>query len=217
MSKLLIINPNATQAMTDCVIASARATAPQAQITGWTSTKGPPSIQGAADGALAVPPLLELIGEASGYDAIIIACFDDTGLAEAKALSPVPVIGIGEASYHTARLLGHRFSVVTTLSVSLPVLNDNIQSTGFGSICGQVRASDVPVLEIERDPEAAFKAIRAEALTALAEDDISAIVLGCAGMTGLAESLADLDAEIIDGVLAATQLALALVATKGRA
>ncbi len=217
MTKLLIINPNATAAMTDSVVASARQVAPRAQITGWTSKDGPPSIQGPKDGALAVPPLLRLIEEAvnTGFDAIIIACFDDTGLAEAKAMSPVPVIGIGEASYHAARLLGHLFSVVTTLSVSVPVLEANITATGFGDICGGVRASEVPVLEIERDPQAAFKAIRAEAIRALAEDEVSAIVLGCAGMTGLADSLSDLEAEIIDGVVAATKLALAMVDVKG--
>jgi len=214
MTHILIINPNATEAMTHSVVASACEVAPDIEITGWTSRKGPPAIQGAADGALAVPPLLDLIRSAGGYDAIIIACFDDTGLAEAKAISAAPVIGIGEASYHAARLLGHRFSVVTTLPISLPVLEANIKATGFAEICGAVRASDVPVLELERDPEAAFKAIRAQAILALAEDDVSAIVLGCAGMTGLRESLADLDAEIIDGVRAAVTLAKAVVALK---
>ena len=209
--RLLIINPNSTQSMTDAILASAQA-ATDFKVEAWTSHDGPPSIQGEEDGLRAVPPLLELIKSATDFDAIIIACFDDTGLAEAKALANVPVIGIGEASYHTARLLGCRFSVVTTLSISVPVLQKNIAQTGFSDICSRVRASEVPVLAIEHDPKASFAAIRAEALTACQEDGISAIVLGCAGMTGLRESLSDLEAVIIDGVSAAVGLAASLAA-----
>ncbi|MEO1551453.1 MAG: aspartate/glutamate racemase family protein [Pseudomonadota bacterium] len=209
MTRILVINPNATEAMTHAIQASAQAALPGGTVEAWTSHDGPAAIEGAQDGARAIPPLLRLIKSARDIDGIIIACFDDTGLAEAKALSPVPVIGIGEASFHMARLLGHRFSVVTTLPVSVPVIEGNIQATGFADVCGRVRASNVPVLELERDPKAAFHAIRAEAEQALAQDGVSAIVLGCAGMTGLAESLADLPAQIIDGVPAAVHLAFA--------
>lgn len=217
MCGLLIINPNSTASMTDAILTSAKASAPDGvEIIAWTSQGGPPSIQGAEDGAAAVPPLLKLIengngtATGAGFDAIIIACFDDTGLAEAKALSRVPVIGIGEAAYHTARLLGHRFSVVTTLPVSVPVLEANIRANGFGDLCACVRASDVPVLAIESDPDASLEAIKTAAEKAVAEDDVSAIVLGCAGMSGLVERLSALDATVIDGVAAAVHLAHAI-------
>lgn len=195
--------------MTEAVLASARAELPGHPVEAWTSTGGPPAIQGAEDGALAVPPLLELIEGAEGFEAIVIACFDDTGLAEAKAMSPVPVIGIGEASYMAARLMGHRFSVVTTLPVSVPVIEANIRETGFDDICGRVRAANVPVLEIEASPGAALDAIAAEASRAIAEDDVSAIVLGCAGMTGLQDRIASLGVAAIDGVRTAAHLARA--------
>lgn len=217
MAHLHIINPNSTEAMTASILASAKAAAPEAQITAATSHKGPAAIEGAQDGARATPPLLELIAAEEQADAIIIACFDDTGLAEAKAMARVPVIGIGEAAYTTAQLLGHRFSVVTTLPVSLPVLRGNIEATGFGGICASVRAANIPVLTLEHDREAAFDAIHAEAARALAEDGCSAIVLGCAGMTGLPARLATLDAAIIDGVEAAVHLALAATRLRGAA
>ena len=65
----------------------------------------------------ALPGMLEEVakGRDDGFDAIILACFDDTGLAEARRLSGVPTIGIGEAAFHVAMLLGAKFSVVTTL------------------------------------------------------------------------------------------------------
>ena len=210
MNRLLFINPNSTGSMTNAIEASAKAALPEAHIEAWTSHDGPPAIEGPADGAAAVPPLLDLCAEATGFDAIVIACFDDTGLAEAKRRAPVPVIGIGEAAFHSARLLGHRFSVVTTLSISVPVIENNIAQTGFADICGRVRASELPVLAIEQDPPGAVRRITEEAARALAEDNISAIVLGCAGMTGLTESLARLDVAIIDPITSAAHLADAI-------
>ena len=82
---------------------------------------GPVSIEGYYDEAFSVPGLLAEIakGDASGVTAHIIACFDDTGLEAARSVSFAPVIGIGEAAFHLASMLGHRFSVVTTLSRSI--------------------------------------------------------------------------------------------------
>lgn len=208
--RLLFINPNATASMTTTIAEAARTAAPaHVEIVARTNHAGPPSIQGASDGAAALPGLLaEIAAAGDAFDAIIIACFDDTGLAEARALAPCPVLGIGQAAYLAAVLLGHRFSVVTTLAVSVPILEANLAAYGLAGACARVRASGVPVLEVERSADA----IAAEAARALAEDGAGAIVLGCAGMAGLAERLAALPVPVIDGVTAATHLALAATA-----
>lgn len=204
--RLLFINPNATTSMTATIAEAARAAAPPGtEIVARTNLAGPPAIQGAEDGAAAIPGLLAQIAAADAPDAIVIACFDDTGLAEARALAPCPVLGIGQAAYLAAILLGRRFSVVTTLAVSVPILEANLAAYGLASACARVRASGIPVLEVER----AGDAIAAEALRAIAEDGAEAIVLGCAGMAGLTERLATLPVPVIDGVAAATHLALA--------
>ncbi len=208
--RLLFINPNSTASMTGTIAAAARAAAPAGvEIVAQTNDAGPPSIQGEEDGRAALPGLLAMVaaagGEADGPDAIIIACFDDTGLAEARAIARCPVLGIGQAAYIAAVLLGRRFSVVTTLAVSVPILEANLAAYGLAAACARVRASGIPVLEVER----AGDAIAAEAARALAEDGAEAIVLGCAGMAGLTERLAGLPAPVIDGVAAATHLAIA--------
>ncbi len=211
MTALTFINPNSTQSMTRAVVDTAMSVAPQAKIKGWTSLDGPPSIQGREDGDAATPPLIAMIETAYETEAIVIACFDDTALEEAKECAPCPVIGIGEASYHAASLLGLRFSVVTTLDVSVPILEENIERMGLSHLLGRVRASNIPVLELEDDTEASFKIIAREAKDAVSEDKIDAIILGCAGMTGLAQYLREaLDVVIIDGVEAATHLGLAM-------
>ena len=73
---------------------------------------GPVSIEGYYDEAFSVPGLLAEIakGEAQGVAGHIVACFDDTGLEAARSTADAPVIGIGEAAFHFASLLGHRFS-----------------------------------------------------------------------------------------------------------
>jgi len=212
--RLLLINPNSTASMTDTIAAAARAAAgPGVEIVARTSLSGPPAIQGPEDGAAAVPGVLAEVarGLEEGADAFIIACFDDTGLDEARALTGRPVIGIGEAAFHAAAMLGARFSVVTTLAVSVPVIEDNLRRYGLLGRCARVRASGVPVLALESDP-AAEAAVAAEVLRARDEDGAGAVVLGCAGMAELADRLAArTGVRMIDGVRAATLLAQALV------
>jgi allantoin racemase len=152
---IVIINPNSTVSMTDAMLVTARNACPDAQIEAWTSHDGPPAIQGPEDGEACVPPLLKLVAKASdlGARVIIIGCFDDTGLEEARAVAACPVIGIGQTAYHMAALVGARFSVVTTLAVSVPILEQNIQNYGLAGSLAQVRASSVPVLDLETDVE----------------------------------------------------------------
>lgn len=189
----IIINPNSTQAMTDAMLAAARRAAPALVFEGWTSHEGPPAIQGAADGAEAAPPLLDLVRKAAAEKArgIVIGCFDDTALAQASALAGCPVLGIGQASFHMAALRNWRFSVVTTLAVSVPVIERNIRDYGLAGHLGRVRASDVPVLALEHDPDAALAAVSAEACRAQAQDAVDALVLGCAGMVHVTRAVAD--------------------------
>jgi len=214
--RLLVINPNTTASMTQKIgHAATLAASAGTEVVARNPTTGPASIQGVEDGEAALPGLFEEIDRADGFDAIIIACFDDTGLYAARNRTTLPVIGIGEAAYHFAMLVAARFSVVTTLAVSIPVIQENIMRYGLSARCGKVRASNVPVLELERPGSVARETISDEIATALLHDNSDAIVLGCAGMADLA---ADLSARhhipVIDGVAAAVKLAEGLVAMR---
>lgn len=213
--RLLIVNPNSTASMTRAIGAAGRAVAAAGtEIVAVNPQGSPPAIQGAADGEAALPHLLALHAAETARRApaaAIIACFDDTGVWELKASAPHPVIGIGEAGMMAAALRGRRFSVVTTLEVSVPVIAENAARYGFAERCARVRASGVPVLALEDDPEASARAVRAEVLRAAAEDGIEAVVLGCAGMAHLAAGMAaEAGLPVIDGVAAAVRLAEAM-------
>lgn len=211
---IVIINPNSTETMTDAMVDIARSTTPDVAIEGWTSHHGPPVIQGPKDGEASIPPLLKLVrlAAAKGAKVIIIGCFDDTGLPQARKIAACPVIGIGQAAYHIAALAGERFSVVTTLDVSVPVLESNIQSYGLAGHLSKVRASGVPVLDLETDPETANPKVIAEINRAASEDRVHSVVLGCAGMVGIPAIFGeDSPVRLVDGVVAATKIARILI------
>ncbi|WP_172327552.1 aspartate/glutamate racemase family protein [Mangrovicoccus sp. HB161399] len=207
--RILYINPNSTAAMTDSMVAVAQSEIPGHEVLGWTNADGPPAIQGPEDGAVVVPQLLALLPAAAetGADAIVIGCFDDTGLDEMRAAAHCPVLGVGQAAYHMAALRAGRFAVVTTLAVSVPVIEGNIRDQGFGAACLGVIASGIPVLEVEDGS--------AEVLERLADcargAGAPAVVLGCAGMAQHKAALESLSGvPLVDGVAASARLALAL-------
>ena len=209
--RLLVVNPNTTASMTEKIGAAARrAAAPGTEIVAVNPTTGPVSIEGYYDEAISVPGLLDIV-RATPADAIVVACFDDTGLDAARCLTAAPVIGIGEAGFHFASVLSNKFSVVTTLSRSVPAIEHNLVRYGLAHRCARVRASDVPVLDLEEGtPESRAKIAR-EIRLAIEEDRAEAIVLGCAGMTDLAASFAEEFAlPVLDGVACAVAMAEAI-------
>ncbi|WP_309678812.1 aspartate/glutamate racemase family protein [Polaromonas sp.] len=219
--KIQLINPNTTGAMTDKMAAAARqVVSAGTQILAVQSCTGPASIESAVDEALALPGLLAQIGvgEASGVDAHVIACFGDPGLRAARETATAPVIGIAEAAMQLASLVSARFSVVTTLARTVPTAQRLLHDYGMTARCVRVRATGVAVLELEAQAgESVRKKIAAECRLALAEDGVGAIVLGCAGMTDLCGELTqELGVPVIDGVTAAVKLAEALVALRLR-
>ncbi|NTH15752.1 aspartate/glutamate racemase family protein [Agrobacterium rhizogenes] len=212
--RLLLINPNTTTSMTEKAAVAARAVAATGtEIIAATSRMGPPSIEGYYDGALAVPGLLSELKEqrASGYDAAIISCFDDTGLEAARAFSDVPVLGLCESAVVTAGFLAQRFTIVTTLERSRVLIDNLVRHYGMGGRA-KVRASDIAVLELEDGAPEAIGKLRAEIERALDADGAEAIVLGCAGMADLTRELQEIyGVPVIDGVAAAVKQAEALV------
>ncbi|GGA26557.1 aspartate/glutamate racemase family protein [Neptunicoccus cionae] len=199
---LLVVNPNGTAEMTDRIGAEARQHLP-AGITMSTRTNpsGPPSIQGAADGAEALPGTLRILQETT-FDLALIACFDDTGLTETTRQR---VFGIGQAAMQTAHDLGQPFAVLTTSELSVPVLEANAKVYGLTDRLICIRASTIAVLDFEQQRESANKRLIAAARR-LVEDhpEIRTIVLGCAGMGGLAvEMEQQLNLQVIDPIKAA--------------
>ena len=186
--RIVILNPNSTRAMTDDMVAIARAALPVGiEVVGLTNAAGPPAIQGEADAIACLPGLFSLFDgpEAAGADAVVIGCFDDTGLPELRARLRCPVVGLGEAGMLAAAINAPRFAVLTTTQGSVPVIEANVRAAGLSPRCDGVRAAHVPVLELNhRLPD-----LRAALASLAADTGTGAVVLGCAGMGRLAGDL----------------------------
>lgn len=213
--KIQLINPNTSQAMTEKMAHAARAMAlPETDIIATQPQHGPMSIESAFDDVIAAAALLDCIAEGNQQqvDAHIIACFGDPGLDAARELANAPVIGIAEAAFHTASLLCRRFSVVTTLSSTVPTAHHLLDRYGFRPLCANVRATDIAVLDLEQCAESVYQQLLDECWQAVHVDGAEAIVLGCAGMADMVTRLsAALPIPIIDGVSSAITLAESLV------
>lgn len=209
---VFLINPNSTDAMTQSALEAAQAAAPELHFVGWTSSSGPASIEGAEDGARAVPPLLDLVRAASdmGAEVIIIACFDDTGLGQAQRIASCPVIGIGQASFVIAALMSGPTAIITTVQAAVPVITANLRAQGHAANIAHVLAADVAVLTLENDPDKALERFEAAALRL--PDDTENLILGCSGAVSIVQRMqSGSSRNIIDGVSAAARLSKALV------
>src|SRR3954447_26697092 len=212
--RIKVTNPNTTAGMTATIAAAARAAAgPGTEILAATSLAGPASIEGHHDEAMSLPGLLEEVrkGEAEGVDGHVIACFGDPGLLAARELARGPVLGIAEAAMHAASMLATGFSVVTTLGRTRVTAEHLVRSYGMERHCRRARATELAVLELEDPRSDARRRIVDECRRALDEDGSGAIVLGCAGMAGLAADLQqDLGVPVIEGVGIAVRFVEAL-------
>jgi allantoin racemase len=210
---ILVINPNTTASMTRKIGEAARgAASPGTRIIAVNPKDGPPSIEGYFDEVFAIPGMIGEMQKHPAASACVIACFDDTGLDAARCIRDTPVVGIGEAAFHMASLIAGRFSVVTTLSRSVPAIEHNLVRYGLASRCARVRASDVPVLELEVPGSNARSRITEEIESAIRDDGAEAVVLGCAGMADLATALGrEHGLPVLDGVSCAVRLCEGLV------
>lgn len=207
--RFLVINPNTTEAMTADIGEQARRYARgDVEIEEISPSWGPRSIEGHYEDYLAAAATVETIRQrAADYDGVIIACYGDPGLYAAREVSPVPVVGIAEASMLMACTVAHKFSIVTVLPRILPLLEDLVRHVGMESRCASIRSTSLSVLDIERDPTLAEREITAEAKRAVAEDRAEAILLGCAGMGPLDKAIEpQVGVPVLDGVACAVTM-----------
>ncbi|CAK9889970.1 MULTISPECIES: aspartate/glutamate racemase family protein [Pseudomonas] len=215
--RILVVNVNTTQSITDAIARQARSVAsPGTEIVGLTPRFGAESVEGNFESYLAAVAVMErVLSYDQPFDAVIQAGYGEHGREGLQELLNVPVVDITEAAASVAMLLGHRYSVVTTLDRTVPLIEDRLKLAGLDSRCASVRASGLAVLELEEDPERAIESVVREAEEAVRVDKAEVICLGCGGMVGLEERIqARTGVPVVDGVTAAVALAESLVRLK---
>ena len=215
MERLLIINPNTTQSVSDKLDAFARLdiAGSDVQVRTVTASFGAPYIDSEASYAIAAHATLEamkaeLLGENTAPHSILIACFGDPGLLALRESTEIPVTGLAEAAFMEAAKFG-RFAIVTGGARWKPMLERHAHMLGFDAALAGIHTVQPSGLELAQDPVAA-KILLAEACkTALRDFNAQAVILGGAGLAGMAASIqSQVDAPIIDSVLAGVRLAI---------
>ena len=209
MPKLLLINPNTTDSMTQKMGEASQSLLPaDCELVAETAAYGPPSIEGYYDEVFSVPPMLEKIQQHNGsVGGVIVGCFDDTGVDAARCISDAPVIGICQAACQYATILASSFTIITTLERSVAALEKKVLEYGYARQCQNIRASDIPVLALEACDEMAMQKLHREFQQAIEIDRSEAIILGCAGMVELQQQLQKhYGVPVIEGVTAATMI-----------
>lgn len=176
--------------------------------------RGPSSIECRYDEVLAMPEIVKRVKEAEdeGVDACVVNCFGDPGVRAAREVVNIPVLGPCESSLLVATSLCDRFSVVTVLKSVGGLIEENARISGLSGKLASVRAVDIPVLELHGNNEKTAVALFEEGKKALEEDGAEVIILGCTGMTGMAERLSkELGVQVIDPLPTAVKLAETLV------
>ena len=172
-----------------------------------------PSIDGYYDELLGGHAVVTALQEQEEpFDAVVIACFGDPGLEAARELVDVPVVGIAEASFIAAGVLGRKFSVLTTLDRGMPPIEDTVRRHGFSERCASVRATGLTVLEADSDVERAASSLEQEGRLAIEQDGADVLCLGCGAMVEVRQRLEQrLGVPIVEGPPAAVMLAEGLV------
>lgn len=213
--RIFVVNPNTSKSMTDHLRRELEAIKREdTELKVVCSEYGPITIESAYDEALAQPATLERVQEANdeGYDAVILACFSDPALDAAKEISEIPVIGIEESTMHVAAMLGHKFSVTTGGPNRVPTRELHARKHGLESRFASALVMNMPVAEMDANPDKAKARILEVAREAVREDGTEVIILGCAGLSGYAEDLErELGVVVLDPSAVALKIAEALV------
>ena len=212
--RILVANVNTTESMTEGIAAQARRAAREGtEIIPITPRIGAESCEGNFESYLAAIAVMDAVVQYEGpFDAVIQAGYGEHGREGLQELLDVPVVDITESGPALAQFLGHKYSIVTTLDRTVPLIEDRLRLAGLHERCASVRASDLPVLELEADPDRAVEAIVALAQRAVDEDGAEVIVLGCGGMAELEDRIRErTGVPVVDGVAAAVAIAESLV------
>jgi len=210
--RLALINPNTDPHHTEAMGAVALATLPEGcQVTAVNPERGPTSIESEADAVVAAAETAALVRSLPEHDAYLIACFGDPGLDAARELVTAPVVGIGEAAYTAATLVGKRFGVVTTLPRSIPALEEAIEARGLLPRLAGILPLHIPVAEQGSGHPDTTEAIVETGGRLASVHGADALILACGGMADVARAVEQrVGVPVCDGVAFGAGIAHAL-------
>jgi allantoin racemase len=127
--------------------------------------------------------------EAEKFHAVVIGCFYDPGLREAREMVTIPVIGPAESTMLVACTLGHKFSILVGRRKWVPKMEDNARLYGLRERLASIRPLGIRVSEMLAEQKKLKESTTREARAAVEEDGAEVIVMGCTAESGFADEL----------------------------
>jgi allantoin racemase len=212
--RILVVNGNRTDTVTERAVAEARhCAAPGTEIVGMSSAFGANIVSTVADNTVAAHAVLDTLARHwQGFDAAILAISLDSGLAAARQLFPIPVVGMTEAALHTAALLGDQFGMITFGQQTRALYLDIVAACGLTRRLADCRTIDTVSLTAYLDPAAMETRIVEEACDLARAPTIASVIVCGAALAGVPRRLQSrVPAPLVDGVACAVRMAELLV------
>jgi allantoin racemase len=212
--KLLLINPNTSQSVSDLIAAEARrAAAPATQVQVLTAPFGVAYIETRFEALIGAYAAATLAAEHwREHDAIVVAAFGDPGLAGLREALDIPVVGLTEAALMSACMLGQRFSIIAISARIQAWYRETVQANGLLERLASIRSLDQPLRDIGSVQEDHAERLQALCRSAIEEDGADVIIIAGAPLAGLARSIRErIPVPVVDGVSSAVNHAQSLV------
>ena len=214
MNKILVINPNSTEAVTRGINEACDplriSGGPQVDVI--TLKEGPPGIETQQHVDSVVSPLLQTVkSREAGYDAFVIACYSDPGLHSIREATKKPVLGISECGILTALTLGQKFGVIAILDKSIPRHLRYMGALGVMDRLAGELAVGLGVTELG-DEKRTFGRMVEVGKRLREAHGANVIVMGCAGMARYRKPLQDaVGIPVVEPTQAAVAMAIGRV------
>lgn len=193
MLRILVLNPNTSAEMTELVLhVLAPMTPADVELVPATGRFGARYISSRSAGAIAGHAALDAFAEhGAGCDAVYLACFGDPGLMALKEIAGVPVVGMAEAACRQAACRqaaaqGGCFSIVTGGERWGPILTEFTAALGLDGRLAAVETVAPTGGDIAADPDGSIALLAAACRRTVERDGAQAVILGGAGLAGLA-------------------------------
>ena len=206
--RILVINPNSNESVTDGLRQSLVDYADDVDIDCCTLSDGPFGIESDDDVAVAAGLVIDRVASANDYDACVIACYSDPGLADCRERFDKPVFGMQQSALEAAAGIG-RFGVLALSDESITRHLAYIDRLALGDRLAGELPLDITVDQSANDPATLDRIVKV-GQRLLDESGAEVLVLGCAGMAAHKKPAAEaLRVPVIEPVEAAVEAALA--------
>jgi len=212
--KLLLINPNTSQSVTQLIEAEARrAAAPDTEISAMTAPFGVAYIETRFESLIGAYATATVAAEhCNRFDAIVVAAFGDPGIDGLREALDIPVVGLTEAALMSACLLGKRFSIVAISRRITAWYRECVAANGLLDRLASIRCLDQPLQDIGRVQDDHTERLKSLCLSTVDDDGADVIIIAGAPLAGLARTIKDqIPVPVVDGVSSAVCHAQTLV------